>query len=104
MGRDRSSHASPRQHYRPGTARHRGVSKVRKVKEHSSGRTKLLQKRLHELSRFEHDRTPCMRGLSTHPRKRFFLAFCPQSERNLLTTISGWGRDVLLPGGALTRF
>ncbi len=44
MGRDRSSHASPRQHYRPGTARHRGVSKVRKVKAHSSGRTKLLQK------------------------------------------------------------
>ena len=37
MGRDRSSHASPRQHYRPGTARHRGVSKVRKVKAHSSG-------------------------------------------------------------------
>ena len=31
MGRDRSSHASPRQHYRPGTARHRGVSKVRCV-------------------------------------------------------------------------
>ena len=51
MGRDRSSHASPRQHYRPGTARHRGVSKVRKVKAHSSGRTKLLQKQLHELSR-----------------------------------------------------
>src|SRR5207248_4291168 len=39
MGLDRSSHASPRQHYRPGTARHRGVSKVRKVKAHSSGRT-----------------------------------------------------------------
>jgi len=35
MGRDRSSHASPRQHYRPGTARHRGVSKVREVKAHS---------------------------------------------------------------------
>ena len=44
MGHDRSSHASPRQHYRPGTARHRGVSKVRNVKAHSSGRTKLLQK------------------------------------------------------------
>jgi hypothetical protein len=28
------------------------------VKAHSSGRTKLLQKQLHELSRFEHDRTP----------------------------------------------
>jgi hypothetical protein len=58
MGHDRSSHASPRQHYRPGTARHRGVSKVRKVKAHGSGRTKLLQKQLHELSRIEHDRTP----------------------------------------------
>src|SRR5258705_8012417 len=37
MGHDYSSHASPRQHYRPGTARHRGVSKVRKVRAHSSG-------------------------------------------------------------------
>src|SRR6476646_4108938 len=84
MGRDRSSHASPRQHYRPRTARHRGVSKVRKVKARSSGRTKLLQKQLDEFSRFEHDRTPCMRGLSTDTRPFRFLSANPETVVTIL--------------------
>ena len=32
MGRDPASHASPRQYHRSGTARHRRVFKIRKVK------------------------------------------------------------------------
>src|SRR6266481_497133 len=85
MGRDRSSHASPRQHYRPGTARHRGVSKVRKVKAHSSGRTKLLLKRVRRshLRRFACGRLTVPNSkerllchIKSLPRKRFGVANC----------------------------